>query len=155
LPGLGVSNICAVDAEAIPEGMKQYKNLYKIIKNPRAVINKMMNEGHTELDFQKWIEPSHMIDKAAKQFNMKQPTASKKQPIQSPVVGAGANGNILPQIRKGKWNLKKPKKPGKSARRKVKEEKQTYDELTAQILAHRKKVLNLSNSEEEKSGWSE
>merc|ERR1719317_998073 len=96
-------------ADAIPEEMQQFVRMYNIMKNPYAVINRMKKVGYTEQDFQKWIDPTHVIEAPKRRSkSKKKPVALKKPPARPNPMGGGGGGmnNVLAGIRAGA-NLKK------------------------------------------------
>jgi len=96
-------------ADAIPEEMQQFIRMYNIMKNPYAVINRMKKVGYTEQDFQKWIDPTHVIEAPKRRSkSKKKPVVAKKPPARPNPMGGGGGGmnNVLAGIRAGA-NLKK------------------------------------------------
>jgi len=98
----------AADTGAMPEEMQQFVKMYSIMKNPYAVIIRMKRAGYTENDFQKWIDPNHVVEAPVKRKpKAKSPAAAKKPPSRpTPMGGAGGMSNMLDKIREG-THLKK------------------------------------------------
>merc|ERR1719285_1272295 len=139
-PPLPTTGGGAADNREIPEEMKQFIKMYNIMKNPYAVINRMKRAGYSEDDFQKWIDPSHVVAAPVKRKSRKakSPVAAKKPPATPNPAGGGggAMSNVLSGIRAG-THLKK------ASDRKLKQLPPPMPDKKTQLMNAIKKGKNL------------